>query len=371
MASAKVYFTDMRTKLDFGLLDKFRRLIERSDFGSMEMEGKFVAIKLHFGERGNMGYLRPEYVRVIADFVKEHGGFPFATDCSTLYVGGRKNNLDHLETAQMHGFNPTTCGCQIVIGDGLKGSDDVELSVPNGILTKTAKIGRTVADADILVSLTHFKCHEMMSFGGAVKNIGMGCASRRGKMELHSSEKPEVHRDMCRGCRSCMKVCAQAAIVFEGKKAQIDAKKCVGCGMCIATCPFDAIEAALNEGPKTVTEKTVEYTAAVCKALPSYHFSIMTDISPCCDCRPENDLPIIPNVGMLACSDPVALDKACIDLANGQTVIPGSQLAEACKGKHPDDIFECVNPGTSPEDTFGHAAKIGFGISDYEIVNVR
>lgn len=370
MATAKVFFTNMRTKLDFGLPDKFRRLVERSDFGKMDMTGKFVAIKLHFGERGNMGYLRPEYVRVIAEFVKAHGGYPFATDCSTLYVGGRKNNIDHLETAQMHGFNPTTCGCQIIIGDGLKGGDDVNLPVPRGQLTKTAKIGRTVADADILVSLTHFKCHEMMSFGGAVKNLGMGCASRRGKMELHSSEKPTVRQDLCRGCKSCLKVCAQNALTVTSKKAHIDPQKCVGCGMCIATCPFDAIEAELNEGPKGVTQKTVEYAAALCTAIPNYHFSIMTDIAPCCDCRPENDLPIIPNVGMLASADPVALDRACIDLANRQTIIPGSQLAEACHGRRPADIFECVNPGTSPEDTFDHAEKIGFGTVKYELVTI-
>lgn len=372
MSTAKVYFTDMHTEA-FGdsLLTKLQRLIRAAGIEQIDMENKFVAIKLHFGERGNLAFLRPNYVRVLAEQVTAQKGLPFATDCSTLYTGYRKNGIDHLYTAQLNGFNTDTCGCPIIMGDGLKGADDVELPVPHGELVQTAKIGRTVADADVLISLTHFKCHEMTSFGGAIKNLGMGCASRRGKMELHCTAKPTVDRDKCRGCKSCLKVCAHTAIAVTAKKAAIDHDRCVGCGRCIATCPFDAITVDYNNGPLEVSQKTVEYAAALCADRPTFHVAIMTDISPYCDCHPENDTPIIPSVGMLASRDPVALDKACVDLANRQHAVPGSLLDKNSGGKQPADVFICVNPTTSPAATFDHAKKIGFGTTDYELVTVR
>jgi len=370
MSDSKVYFTDMHTTLNDSLLNKLKRVIIAAGITDIDMEKKFVAIKMHFGEYGNLAFLRPNYAKVVADIVTEQGGIPFLTDCSTLYVGKRKNAVEHLDTANLNGFNPMTAGCQIIMGDGLKGTDDVELPVENGEYIKTAKIGRTIADADIIITLNHFKCHELTGFGGALKNLGMGCASRRGKMELHTSGKPTINTENCRGCMKCTTVCAQNAITITSKKAKMDLNKCVGCGRCIGVCPFDAITAQFDETMNIIDYKIVEYSKAIISGKPNFHISIMADISPYCDCHAENDLQIIPNVGMLASKDPVALDKACVDLAQKQPMIEGSRLYNNCNGKKPDDIFRCTNPGTDCNATFEHAERMKMGKGKYELIEV-
>ena len=367
--ASKVYFTDMHTELNDSLMKKLERLLNASELAKADLEKKFVAIKVHVGEYGNLAYLRPNYVKVIADFVRSKGGIPFATDCSTLYVGMRKNAVEHLENAALNGFNPTSAGCQIIIGDGLKGTDDVELPV-NGEYVKTAKIGRTIADADFLITLNHFKCHEITGIGGALKNIGMGCASRRGKMELHTSGKPSVVADKCRNCKKCAKVCAQDAIEFT-KTASINIEKCAGCGRCIGACPFDAIESQYDEKMEVVNAKIVEYSKALTDAVPSFHVSVLADVSPYCDCHAENDMPIIPNVGIFASADPVAIDRACVDKAQEQPALPGSKLDTCCHGHKPEDIFAATNPNTRWQSHFEHAEKMGMGDGSYELVNIR
>ena len=365
----EVYYTNMHTELEDSLLDKFGRLIDAAGIENIGMEKKFVAIKTHFGELGNLAFLRPNYSKVIADKVTQMGGIPFLTDCSTLYPGKRKNAVEHLYTANMNGFNPMSTGCQIVIGDGLKGTDDVELPF-NGDYIKTAKIGRAVCDADVLISLNHFKCHELTGFGGALKNIGMGCASKRGKMELHTSGKPSVDKEKCRGCKKCLEACAQSAIKVK-KKASIDHDLCVGCGKCIGMCPFSAIGVEMNEAMDVICCKIVEYAAALLEGKPNFHVSVIADVSPFCDCHKENDMPIIPNVGMLASFDPVALDKACVDLSQKQPMITGSRLYINSKGKKPDDIFNCTHPNTKWQTTFKHAEKLGLGSSKYKLTEIN
>ena len=202
MDKAKVYFTDFRTKIDVPVTKKLQKLIRKAGIGTIDMDGKFVAIKMHFGELGNLAYLRPNYARAVADVVKEQGGMPFLTDCNTLYPGSRKHALEHLDCANINGFNPVTTGCQILIADGLRGTDDLEVPVPNGEYCKTAYIGRAVMDADIFISLTHFKGHELTGFGGTIKNIGMGCGSRAGKMQQHNEGHPHVIEESCRGLQT-------------------------------------------------------------------------------------------------------------------------------------------------------------------------
>ena len=175
--ASKVYFADLRADMHENLQQKLTRLMKTAGMGDIDFQDKFVAIKLHFGEPGNLAFLRPNWARTVADFVKERGGKPFLTDCNTLYVGGRKNALDHMDSAMLNGFNPMTTGCQIIIADGLKGSDEVEVPVAGGEYVKNAKIGRAVMDADVFISLTHFKGHETAGFGGCLKNIGMGCGA--------------------------------------------------------------------------------------------------------------------------------------------------------------------------------------------------
>ena len=214
MEASTVYYTDFRCPVGTSLTEKLRRLCIAAGIKNIDMEGKFVAIKMHFGELGNLAYLRPNYAKVVADLCKEQGGMPFLTDCNTLYPGSRKNALEHLTCAQLNGFWPMTTGCQVIIADGLRGTDEVEVPVPNGEYCKTAKIGRAIMDADIFISLSHFKGHESTGFGGAIKNIGMGCGSRAGKMEQHASGHPAVQEDLCRGCHRCAKECGSDAIYY-------------------------------------------------------------------------------------------------------------------------------------------------------------
>lgn len=237
MEKAKVYFTDMRTGYGgLSLPQKLAKLIKAAGIGNIDFNKKFAAIKIHFGEPGNVSYLRPNYAKAVADVVKEFGGMPFLTDCNTLYVGRRKHALEHITAAYENGFSPFSTGCHVIIADGLKGIDEAYVPVPGGEVVKEAKIGKALMDADIIISLNHFKGHEAAGFGGAIKNIGMGGGSRAGKMEMHHDGKPQVDQSKCIGCHACERICAHGAPVIENKKAHIDWDKCVGCGRCIGAC---------------------------------------------------------------------------------------------------------------------------------------
>ena len=375
MEQAKVYFSDLRAPIGTNLLKKLEKLIRTAGIDGIDMEKKLVAIKIHFGEPGNLSFLRPNYAKVVADVVKSMGGVPFLTDCNTLYVGRRKNALEHMDAAYENGFSPFSTGCQIIIGDGLKGTDDVEVPVEGAEYIQTAKIGRAIMDADVFISLTHFKGHEATGFGGAIKNIGMGCGSRRGKMEQHNSGKPEVSKKKCVGCRQCAKQCGQDAISYgPDRKASIDQDKCVGCGRCLGACNFDAIFNRNASANDDLNRKMAEYAKGVVDGRPQFHISLVMDVSPFCDCHPENDIPIIPDVGMFASFDPVALDQACTDACLRQPVMPGSRLdqylhTDGCEDHH--DHF-CNNfPETNWRSCLEHAEKIGLGTRSYELIEVK
>ena len=278
MKPSKVYFTDFRTEaLGDGLTIKLQKLIRKAGIGNLDLDGKFVAIKMHFGEKGNLGFLRPNYARAVVDVVKDLGGKPFLTDCNTMYPGYRKNALEHLYCAWENGFTPITVGCPILIGDGLKGTDDIAVPVPGGEYVKEARIGRAIMDADVFISLSHFKGHEAAGFGGAIKNIGMGCGSRAGKTEQHSSGKPEIDVSLCRGCRRCQKECANRGLVFDetARKMHVDRENCVGCGRCLGACNFDAISFEQNNAVRMLNLRMAEYAKAVVDGRPQFHISIV------------------------------------------------------------------------------------------------
>lgn len=374
MEKSKVYFTNFKASGHENLLQKLRRLMITAGMKDIDFADKYAAIKIHFGEYGNLAFLRPNYAKVMADLVKECGGKPFLTDCNTLYVGSRKNALDHMETAYLNGFTPYATGCHVIIGDGLKGTDETLVPV-NGEYVKEAKIGSAVMDADILLTLTHFKGHEMAGFGGALKNIGMGCGSRAGKMEMHNDGKPYVaDLDGCIGCESCLRICAHGAPVIENKKARIDHDKCAGCGRCLAACPKDVIQPSSGSSVKSLNCKMAEYSLAVCKGRPNFHVSLVCDVSPNCDCHAENDIPIIPDVGMFASFDPVALDVACADAVNRMPVIEGSVLSDNIRedAHHGEghDHFHMTHPDTEWKSCIEHAVKIGLGNSQYELEEI-
>ena len=369
-----VYFTNFRARPGTSVLQKLEKLIRAAGIGNIDMEKKMVAIKIHFGEPGNLAYLRPNYAKVVADVVKSLGGMPFLTDCNTLYVGRRKNALDHMDAAYENGFSPFSTGCHVIIADGLKGTDDVEVPVEGGQYVTTAKIGRAIMDADVFISLSHFKGHESTGFGGAIKNIGMGCGSRRGKMEQHNSGKPTVDQELCRGCHVCAKNCAHGAISFTDNKASIDHNKCVGCGRCIGACNFDAVYNGNWAANAQLNCKMAEYAKAVMDGRPSFHISLVMDVSPYCDCHAESDVPIVPDVGMFASFDPVALDQACADACQAQPIMGGSLLDDNMKAPgfvDHGDIFTNTTPESEWESCLAHAEKIGLGVREYEVKVIK
>ncbi|MBM6904790.1 DUF362 domain-containing protein [Collinsella tanakaei] len=391
---SKVYFCDLRSHGRESQVDKLKRLIRRAGIDQIDFENKFVAIKIHFGELGNLSFLRPNYARAVADVVKELGGKPFLTDCNTLYVGSRKNALEHIDCAYQNGFTPYATGCHVIIADGLKGTDEALVPVKNGEYVKEAKIGRALMDADIVISLTHFKGHEQAGFGGAMKNLGMGGGSRAGKMEQHASGKPSVHTEGCIGCRACERICAHCAITFEETRerelksgkvvtvpvAHIDHDRCVGCGRCIGACNQDAIEPDYDQAVDVLNCKIAEYTQAVVQDRPNFHISLAIDISPNCDCHAENDTPIVPDLGMFASFDPVAIDQACIDMALAAPALPNTELTDMrdkleAEGGIPErcehDHFNMTHPDTNWRSCIEHAEKIGLGASRYELITMK
>lgn len=378
--TAKVTWTDMRTRGGASMLDKFARMLERSELNSMDLANKFVAIKMHLGEPGNTSIIRPVYVKTLVDFIRERGGKPFLTDCNTLYVGGRKNALDHIDSAYLNGFSPLTVGAHVIIADGLKGTDEVEVPLEGMTYCPAPKIGRALMDADVVVSLTHFKGHEEAGFGGALKNIGMGGGSRAGKMEQHAAGKPVVDPDSCVGCRQCAKSCAHGAITFsklsqadKAPKAAIDHERCVGCGRCIGACNQDAVEPQWDEAREVLNHKIAEYTLAVVKDRPCFHISLVMDVSPSCDCNSHSDTPIVPNVGIFCGLDPVALDQACADAVNAAPALQNTALTDAAGADcHQDEHghFHVIHPETCWEEQLVHGERIGLGTRKYELVRV-
>ena len=373
MEKSKVYFTSFKATGNENLLQKLHRLMKTAGFENIDFKDKYAAVKIHFGEYGNLAFLRPNYARVVADYVKELGGKPFLTDCNTLYVGSRKNALDHLETAYVNGFSPYQTGCHVLIADGLKGTDETLVPV-NGEYVKEAKIGSAIMDADVFISLTHFKGHETTGFGGTIKNIGMGCGSRAGKMQQHASGKPAINTEVCRGCRRCAKECGSDAITYVDKKAVIDYDKCKGCGRCIGACGFDAVYNPNSSANELLDRKMAEYAQAVCHGRPHFHIALVQDISPNCDCHGENDAPILPDIGMFASFDPIALDQACADACLKATPIENSQLGEhlAEPGWHcHHDHFKDSNPNIEWQATLDQAEKIGLGTRQYELKRIK
>ena len=372
MKSSKVWFTNLRTKPSQGLLRKLDNLVLRAGFEEIDFRRKMTAVKIHFGEPGNLAYLRPNYAAHIVKMLKSREAIPFLTDCNTLYYGRRSNAPAHLEAAFENGYNPLATGCPVIIADGIRGTEYREIEIDLEYC-KTAKIGSAIADADIIVTMSHFKGHELTGFGGALKNLGMGCASVGGKLFLHSGSSPKIHEENCTGCRICEKYCAHDAIrVGPDKIAHIDYTKCVGCGQCVAVCQYDSARVVWKNASDIACKKVSEYAFAAIKDKPSFHLNFIIDVSPNCDCWDVNDYPIVPDIGIAASFDPVALDQASADMVKEAPALPGSKI---CKDHSKGDLrgkdkFRLSHPDTFWEAGIEHAEKIGLGNRAYEIINI-
>ena len=378
MEKPTVYFTDLRTSPGNSLPKKLLKLVRRAGIGQIDFKDKFTAIKIHFGEPGNVAYIRHNYVAAIVDLLKEYGAKVFLTDSNTLYSGGRSNAVDHLKAAMDNRFNPISAHADVIIADGLKGTDYKEIEL-NGEYCKAPKIGAAIADADIVISMNHFKGHEQTGFGGALKNLGMGSASVGGKLELHSSSQPVINLENCIGCRICEKYCRHAAVTVTGGKAHIDYGKCVGCGQCVAVCQHEGAVVKDWDSSETLNYKIAEYALAVVKDKPSFHISFIMNVSPNCDCWNHNDAAIIPDLGIAASFDPVALDCACADLVKAAPVLQNNAITDIDSKSGKDhshdrhageDKFHIVHPDTKWEAGVEHGEKIGLGNREYTLVRV-
>ncbi len=367
---SKVYFASMRAKThEDSLLNKTRRLFKKAGFEGTIEKNDLVAIKLHLGEPGNTGFIRPIYVRQIVEEVKKREGKPFLTDANTLYRGKRKNAVDHLNTAISNGFSYATIGAPIIIADGLRGKSFTEVEI-NKKHIKSAKISNEIYYADALIVLTHFKGHGGTGFGGTMKNVGMGVASPAGKQIMHANVLPSVNRNKCIGCGRCKKWCPVDAIIIENKKSYINPDKCIGCMECVTVCPTGAIAVMWDESSKNLHEKIVEYVYAALKNKQKKvgFFSFLMNITPDCDCASWSDASIVPDIGILASKDPVAIEQASLDLVNAQQGLRGTAL-ESSFGTG-EDKFKDLYPNVDVRVQINYAEELGLGSKKYTIVEV-
>ncbi|MDO5441180.1 MAG: DUF362 domain-containing protein [Bacillota bacterium] len=368
---SKVYFSDFNAKFGDDILRKFERLIVAAGIDDIDFEDKFVAIKVHFGEWGNMAFLRQQYAKVLADHIKERGGKVFLTDASTLYAGFRGNAVDHLYDAAWNGYSQAIVGCPVIIADGLRGTDERIIDVEGAKYCKQAKIAAAVAEADVIISLTHCKGHENAGFGGTLKNLGMGCGSKHGKMAMHSASIPVVYKKACIGCGNCVKACANDGIHIIDHKAVIDEEHCLGCANCFAYCTKGALSCKWDEAPSVLSEKIAEYTKAALNGKPQFHISIASDIQPNCDCNGGRKTQLVPDVGMFASFDPISIDQAAADAINRQPIMPGNPIAEKVHDHDHKDVFHIAHPDTSWESGIIHGENLGLGERKYEIITVK
>lgn len=366
---SKVYFTNLRATHKENLLKKVEKLLDTAGISESVSKRDIVAVKIHFGETGNVAYIRPVFLRKIVESIKSKGGAPFLTDANTLYAGTRSDAPHHIITAIQNGFAYSVVEAPIVIADGLRGKSETPVTI-NQKHFKEVYIGSEIVQADSLISVAHFKCHELSGFGGTIKNLGMGCASRRGKMAQHSTVSPAVKKKKCIGCGDCVVHCSQQAIFLVNNKAVIDSAKCIGCGECILICINGAIQIKWNQAIPVFLEKMVEHTMGVLKnkAGKALFINFITDVSPACDCYPYNDAPIIRDIGIVASDDPVAIDQASVDLVNNEQALPGTCMNSAMG--QGEDKFKAVYPAVDWSIQLDYAEKIGIGSRSYKIIEV-
>jgi uncharacterized Fe-S center protein len=366
---ANVYFADLRANSACTLSDKIRILLNRAGIDSVIQKNNLIAVKVHFGEKGNTAFIRPVFIRDILNTITTIGARPFLTDTNTLYRGERGEAVSHIAIALVHGFNFTALAAPVIIADGLRGTDETRVAIQAKHFHE-ALIGSAITSADALVCVSHFKGHELSGFGGALKNLGMGCASRAGKMKQHTDISPIIERKECTGCGRCMEQCPVQAIDSVRKKAVINAGVCIGCAKCITVCPQGAIKINWDENSHIFQEKMAEYAlgAVQNKKNKLLFINFLTDISPQCDCYGHADQSIVPDIGILASADPVAIDQASADLVNSQQ---GTMHSALMKNHKPhQDKFRGLYPSVDWEVQLDYAAKLHIGTRRYKLIRV-
>lgn len=363
---AEVWFAPVRTTRKESLVARARKVLERAGLSDVVADGDLVAIKLHFGEEGNTGFVHPVFVREVVRAVRAAGGKPFLTDANTLYRGKRANAADHIACAIGNGFSFATVEAPIIIADGLDGRDAVEVPILGGKHFESVRIGSAAVHADALVVITHVKGHEATGMGGALKNVGMGLGCRSAKQRMHSDLRPEVTGEKCTACGRCVTWCPVGAIAIgPDRVAVIDQELCYGCGECVAACPSGAIAIQWKTEPDAIQEKIVEHAAGVLsgKEGKAIHLSFLTDITPDCDCWHFSDASVVPDIGVLASQDIVAIDQAACDLIAAVEGLPGTRGEGLEAGQ---EKFAAVT-GVDPTWALRYAESLGLGSRTYHL----
>ncbi|MDR1777870.1 MAG: DUF362 domain-containing protein [Desulfovibrio sp.] len=366
---SEVYYADTSTRSsEENKISRLARLCDALDLKKCIKRNDLAAIKVHFGELGNDTHVNPTFVRQIVDKVKAAGGKPFLTDSSTLYSGSRKNAVDHLRTAYLHGFAPSVVDAPVIIADGLYGENDVAVRI-NCKRFKEVHIAAEIRRAPSMVVVSHFKGHEMAGFGGAIKNLAMGGASPRGKRAQHATHV-SVAADVCIGCGKCVRVCPQKALSLGGGKCCVDAGRCIGCFECITVCPTKAVDMDWETEIAPFMERLTEYAYGTVKGREKHvcYINFVLDITPDCDCAAWSDAPLAPDIGILASRDPVALDQACFDLVKAAPALNPANRKKLLKTDF--DKFAERWPKTRGEIQLRYGEEIGLGSRDYTLKQI-
>lgn len=343
-------------------------LLGRAGLADAIADGDLVAVKLHFGEQGNTGFVSPVYLREVVRRIRDAGGKPFLTDANTLYRGERANAVEHLACAIHNGFSFATVDAPLIIADGLDGRDAVEIPV-NGKHFESVRIGSAAMHADAMVVVTHVKGHEATGFGGALKNVGMGLGCRSAKQRMHADFRPEVTPETCTACARCVRWCPVHAITIgPDRYAVVDYEVCYGCGECVAACPYGAIATQWKTDATSIQEKIVEHVAGALEGKDGkvVYLSFVTAVTPDCDCFSFSDAPIVPDIGVLASTDIVAIEQAAFDLVTQAQGLTGSRGEGLSAGA---DKFIAIT-GVDGTHAITYAEDMGLGTAHYELVQV-
>lgn len=366
---SEVYFSDFRSRSSReNKISKIKKLFKASGFDNIINEKDLTAVKLHFGERGNDSYINPVFVRQIVDKVKQKGAKPFLTDTNTLYLGSRHNSVDHTITAIEHGFDYAVTGAPIVIADGILGDNEINIEI-NLKHFKSVKIAGDIEKSDSMVVMSHFKGHGMSGFGGAIKNLAMGCATAFGKIEQHECAKPVIKGE-CMACGKCISICPEDAMSITDQKSVIDYDRCIGCNFCLEACPDSVINLDF-ENISLFIEKMTEYAYGAVKNKQNKvcYINFLMNITPDCDCVPWSDAPIVSDIGILASNDPVAIDTASLDLVNEQCGFKNSLLHNNFeKG---EDKFKGIYEEIDGRIQLKYGEEIGLGSRDYKLIEIK
>lgn len=353
---SKVYFIPAsRREGEKSLAKKAEKLYLELGLNQEIEKDSFVALKIHFGEKGNTGYIKPAWLEGIIRQLQSKTLRAFFTDTNTLYVGMRSNAVDYTKLAWQHGFSLENTDLPVIIADGLIGEDDEEVKVGLSRV-KSAKIAAGILHSDFLLCLTHLTGHVQTGLGAAIKNLGMGCASRAGKLEQHSEVNPRISPKYCKNCGICFDYCPAGAIVQGEGCAVIVDDRCIGCGECLVVCKVGAVKMRWGEDSGRLQQKMAEYAWSVWSRFKGKigFINFVVKVTKDCDCMAKDQPEIVEDIGILASLDPVAADKASADLvvkkAKKDILRAGYDLDWSIQLKH--------------------GAKIGLGSLDYELIEI-